>query len=64
MVTDKQITKFRKRYDVSREWLANEVGVGAQTVWRWEKGAVIPKPAMQVLERIIANGRPTIGVRD
>ena len=56
MVTDKQINRFLKKSGQSREWLANEVGVGAQTVWRWQKGAVIPRPAQQVLARIIEQG--------
>ena len=54
MVTDKDITKFRKKSGMSREALADKVGVTSQTLWRWERGAVIPRPAQQALEHIMA----------
>ena len=56
MVTAKELTRYRKKHGVSREYIAVEVGVSAQTVWRWEKGERIPGPAAKLLEQIISNG--------
>lgn len=53
MITARQIERFRKRQSMSREALADKVGVSSQTVWRWEKGETIPEPSQRVLRHII-----------
>lgn len=53
MITAKQIERFRKTQKMSREALADKVGVSSQTVWRWEKGETIPEPAHRLLQQIM-----------
>ena len=37
----------------SREALATELGVSAQTIWRWMHGQVIPEPELRLLRRVV-----------
>lgn len=37
----------------SREALAAELGVSAQTIWRWMHGQAIPEPEQRLLRRVL-----------
>ena len=38
----KRIRALREQHRMSREQLAEEIGVEAMTIWRWEKGKTDP----------------------
>ena len=53
-ITAANIKRFRKQNDLTREELAVQIGVSAQTIWRWEKGdSRIPEPERRLLKQVM-----------
>jgi transcriptional regulator with XRE-family HTH domain len=52
MAENHPLAKYRASRHITQEALASELGVAAQTVWRWENGSRTPRPrdAMRISE--------------
>lgn len=57
MLTGKELAKLRKAMGLSREALADRLGVSGVTVWRWERGeSPIRKPEEIAILEVLSDG--------